>query len=64
MNLVADNNIYSEFIGGEVWKGRICDQLGDWYVKPETRFDLIKQWEYFIKDALSYRSIDRSQVKT
>ena len=25
MNLIADNNIYSEFIGGEVWKGRICD---------------------------------------
>jgi len=25
VNLVADNNIYPEIIGGELWKGRICD---------------------------------------
>jgi hypothetical protein len=33
-------------------------------VKPETRYDLIRKWEYFLKDALSYRNIDRSAVKT
>lgn len=54
MNIIADNNIYQELIGGEVWKGRICDQLAEWYLRPEVRFDMSRQWEYFIKDAMSY----------
>ncbi len=64
VNIIADNPIYPEFIGGEVWWGRICDQLGDWYVKPETRFDLIRKWEYFIKDSMSYQELDRTEVRT
>jgi lipid A disaccharide synthetase len=54
MNVIADNNIYPELIGGEAWFGKIADTLAQWYVKPETRFDMIRKWEYFLKDALSY----------
>lgn len=64
MVIIADNNIYPELIGGEVWPGKICDTLAEWYVKPETRYDMIRKWEYFIKDALSYQYLDRSVVKT
>ena len=63
MNIIADNNIYPELIGGEAWYGKICDTLAEWYVKPETRYDLIRKWEYFIKDACSYAKIDRSKVR-
>jgi len=55
MDILADKNIYPEFIGGEAWWGKICDSIGEWYVKPEVRYDFIKQWEYFMKDALSYK---------
>ena len=54
MNIIADNNIYPELIGGEAWFGKICDTLAEWHVKPEVRFDMIRKWEYFIKDAMSY----------
>ena len=42
MDIIADKNIYPELIGGEVWWGKICDSIGEWYVKPETRYDLIR----------------------
>ena len=64
MNIIADNNIYPELIGGEAWYGKICDTLAEWYVKPEVRFDMIRKWEYFIKEAMSYKEIDRTVVKT
>ena len=38
--------------------------LGEWHTKPEIRYDLIRKWEYFLKDAMSYRPVDRTQVKT
>lgn len=62
MNIIADNNIYPEMIGGEAWYGKICDTLAEWYIKPDVRYDMIRKWEYFIKDALTYRSIDRTKV--
>jgi lipid A disaccharide synthetase len=64
MNIIADNNIHAELIGGEAWYGKIADSLAEWYVKPESRFDLIRKWEYFLKDALSYKPVDRNEVKT
>jgi hypothetical protein len=64
MNIIADCNVYPELIGGEAWFGKIADSLAEWYVKPESRFDLIRKWEYFLKDALSYKPIDRNQVQT
>lgn len=27
MNIIANNNIYPEFIGGEAWFGKMCDTL-------------------------------------
>lgn len=60
MNLIADNNIYAEMIGGEAWWGKICDNLGQWYVKPDVRYDLIRKWEYFLKGAMSYQNVDRT----
>lgn len=61
MNIIADNNIYPELIGGEAWFGKIADTLAEWYVKPETRYDMIRKWEYFLKDAMSYQPLDRTK---
>lgn len=55
MNIIADNNIYPELIGGEAWFGKIADTIAEWYVKPEIRYDMIRKWEYFLKDAMSYK---------
>lgn len=62
MNIIADNNIYPELIGGEVWFGKVADTLAEWHVKPEIRYDMIRKMEYFLKDALSYKPLDRSVV--
>lgn len=64
MNIIADNNIYPELIGGEVWHGKIADTLAEWYVKPEIRYDMVRKMEYFLKDAMSYKPLDRSVVRT
>lgn len=64
MNIIADNNLYPEVIGGEVWFGKVCDTLAEWYLKPEIRYDLIRKWEFFIKDSMSYQRINREEVKT
>lgn len=64
MNIIADNNIYPELIGGEAWYGKICDTLAEWYIKPEIRFDMIRKWEYFLKDAMSYKKINREEIHT
>jgi lipid A disaccharide synthetase len=64
MNILADNNINPELIGGEAWYGKICDTLAEWYVKPEIRFRKIGQWEHFLKDSLSFNPLDRSKVRS
>lgn len=64
MNIIADNNIYPELIGGEAWFGKICDTLAEWFVKPEIRYDMIRKWEYFLKDAMTYQPVDRNVVHT
>ena len=64
MNIIADNNIYPELIGGEVWFGKVADTLAEWHVKPEIRYDMIRKMEYFLKDALSYKPLDRKVVQT
>jgi lipid A disaccharide synthetase len=64
LNIIADNNIYPEIIGGEAWYGKIADTLGEWYVKPEIRYDMIRKAEYFLKDGLSYKPLDRTVVKS
>lgn len=64
MNIIADNNIYPELIGGEAWSGKICDTMGNWYVKPDTRYDMITKFDGFVQEAMSYKEIDREQVRT
>jgi lipid A disaccharide synthetase len=64
LNIIADNALYPELIGGEVWFGKIADTLAEWYVKPEIRFDMVRRAEYFLKDALSYKPLDRKVVQT
>ena len=64
MNIIADNDIYPELIGGEVWHGKIADTLGSWYVDPDTRYLMIRKYDGFIAEAMSYKEIDRSQVHT
>lgn len=52
MVTIADKDIYPELIGGQAWFGKICDTIGEWYVKPGVRYDMVREWEYFIKDSL------------
>jgi len=64
MNIIADNAVYPELIGGEVWFGKIADTLGSWYVEPDTRYTMIRKFDGFIAEAMSYKEVDRSTVKT
>lgn len=64
MNIIADNNIYPELIGGEAWFGKIADTLAEWYVKPDIRYSMITKFDGFIQEAMSYKTIDRNVVKT
>lgn len=41
MNIIADNSVYPELIGGEAWHGKIADTLAQWYLKPDTRYQMI-----------------------
>ncbi len=61
MIITANNNIYPELIGGEAWWGKICDTLSNWYIRPDIRYDMIRKWEGFLKDSLSYKPVDRTQ---
>jgi hypothetical protein len=56
--------VYPELIGGEVWFGKIADTLGEWYVKPDIRFSMISKFDGYLQEAMSYKPIDRSVVRT
>ena len=64
MNIIADNTVQPELIGGEVWFGKIADTLGEWYIKPDTRYQIVNKFDGFLQEAMSFRDIDRSKVKT
>jgi hypothetical protein len=64
MNIIADKNGYPEMIGGEVWFGKLADTLAQWYVNPDVRFQMIESFDMFIQEAMSYKPIDRTVVKT
>lgn len=64
MNIIADRNVYPELIGGEAWYGKIADTLAEWYVKPDQRYLMIRNFEGFLQEAMSYKPIDRSQVRS
>ncbi len=64
MNIIADNGVYPEMIGGEVWFGKIADTLGSWYLNPDIRYNMIRRFDGFIAEGMSYKAIDRSKVTT
>jgi hypothetical protein len=41
MNIIADNSINKELIGGEVWWGKICETLAENYIRPSARYEMI-----------------------
>ena len=51
-------------IGGEAWFGKIADTLGSWYLNPDTRYTMIRKFDGFIAEGMSYKEIDRSVVTT
>lgn len=63
MNIIADRAVYPEMVGGEAWFGKIADTLGEWYVKPDTRYQMIRNYDGFVQEAMSYKPIDRSSVR-
>lgn len=64
MNIIADNNVFPELIGGEMWFGKIADTMGEWYVKPDLRLGMIRKFDGFLQEGMSYQNIDRSVVTT
>ena len=64
MNIIADNALNQELIGGEAWFGKICDQLAENYVRPGDRYNIIKKCDGFVQDAMSFKPLDRSEVRT
>ena len=41
MNIIADNSINKELIGGEAWWGKICETLAENYIRPSARYEMI-----------------------
>lgn len=64
MNIIADNNVYPEIIGGEAWFGKIADTLAQWYITPDTRFHMIEKFDGFLQEAMCYKAINREEVRT
>ena len=60
INIIADKDVYPEVIGGEAWFGKIADTLGSWYLNPDIRYTMIRSFNGFIAEGMSYKSIDRS----
>lgn len=64
MNIIADNNVYPEVIGGEAWYGKIADTMAEWYLKPDTRYLMVTKFDGFLQEGMSYKPIDRTKVRT
>ena len=64
MNIIADNNINKELIGGEAWWGKICETLAENYIRPEARYEMIQKCDGWVQDAMSFKPLDRSVVRT
>lgn len=64
MNVVANNTAVPELIGGEAWYGKIADSLAELYIKPDIRFDNIRKWGNSIQEAMTFKQMDREEVRT
>lgn len=64
INIYANRKVYPEYIGGEAWYGKITDTMAEWYLRPETRFDMIKEYDGCIQDMMCHAEKDRKVLKT
>ena len=64
MNIIADNHINKELIGGECWFGLICDTLAEFYVNPDERYTQIQRNAGFVQEGMSWKPLDRTEVRT
>jgi len=64
MNIICDNEVNKELIGGESWWGKVCDTLAESYVRPDTRYEHIQRLSGFVQEGMSYKPLDRSVVRT
>jgi hypothetical protein len=48
MNIIADNSINKELIGGEAWSGRFCDMLSENYIRPDARYEMIQKCDGWV----------------
>ena len=64
MNIIADNSINKELIGGEAWWGKMCEQLAENYIRPDARYEMIQKCEGWVQDGMSFKPLDRSVVRT
>ena len=64
MNIIADNHVNVELIGGEAWWGKICDTIAENYINPRARNQMMMKLDGFVVEGMSYKPLDRSQVRT
>lgn len=64
MNIIANNAVIPELQGGQAWFGKIADSLAEWYIKPDTRYEMIAKFDGKIAEGMSYKPVDRTQVRT
>lgn len=64
MNIIADNSLNPELMGGQAWYGKFCEQLAANYINPDDRYDVITKCDGFVQDALSFKPLDRTEVRT
>uniref|UniRef100_A0A7S3MRE3 lipid-A-disaccharide synthase n=1 Tax=Strombidium inclinatum TaxID=197538 RepID=A0A7S3MRE3_9SPIT len=64
MNILADGRINQELIGGEVWFGKIAEQLASFYIRPQGRVEAIQKAKGFIQEGMSYKPLNRADVRT
>lgn len=57
---ISDSDFYPELIANQAWYGKICDTLGEWYLNPGTRMQMMLKWDPFIKEAMCYKPVDHS----
>ena len=59
MNIHANRKVFPEYIGGEAWYGKITDTMAEWYLAPDTRYDMIKEFDGIVQDMMCHEDKDR-----
>lgn len=64
MNIIADNSVNPELQGGTAWYGKFAEVLAENYVNPDYRYDVITKCDGFVQEAMSFKPIDRKEVRS